>query len=79
MRSISILLLESEVCTGALDKHEENALAAAGLDVPIIGLGYVYQHGLPFTTRSRYTCFKKGDGPETIMAEVKRFVRRLSL
>jgi hypothetical protein len=51
--------------------------AAAGLDVPIIGLAYVYQHGLPFTTPSRYTCFKKGDGPETIMAEVKRFVGRL--
>lgn len=52
---------------------------AAALGVPLIGLGFIGHHARPFTKASRYVYFQKGDSPQTIMAEVKRFVERLHL
>jgi hypothetical protein len=53
--------------------------AAAGLRIPVIGVGYTANLAYPFTSQNRYILFKKAETTERIMAEVKRFVRRLSL
>jgi len=50
--------------------------AAAGLGVPVIAFGCYGEKVRPFTNPNRYVYLQKGDGPEHIMAEVERFVRR---
>jgi hypothetical protein len=50
--------------------------AAAGLGVPIIAFGCYGEKVRPFANPNRYVYLQTGDSPQTIMAEVKRFVKR---
>lgn len=53
--------------------------AAAGLGVPVIAFGCYGPRVGPITHPNRYVYFQKGDSPQTILAEVARFVKRLRL
>jgi len=48
--------------------------AAAGLGVPIVGLGYTSGLAYPFTNPDRYIVSGKGESPELIIERVCRFV-----
>jgi hypothetical protein len=51
--------------------------AAAALGVPVIGLGYPNDRMHPFTRPTRYVRFVQGESPQSIMADVQRFVERV--
>lgn len=51
--------------------------AAAALGVPVIGIGYPSEKIHPFARPSRFVRFVKGESPQTIMAGVGQFIKRL--